>query len=75
MTTDVNHIVMDGKDVVTIDVREGTSKPFYLREKGMRPEGVYVRVGPSSVQATDAQIRRMGRDSPVMPAPCRLSLR
>lgn len=65
MTTDVNHIVMDGKDIVTIDVREGTSKPFYLREKGMRPEGVYVLVGPSSVQATDAQILRMVKESSV----------
>ncbi len=65
MTTDVNHIVMDGKDVITIDVQEGTSKPFYLRDKGLRPEGVYVRVGPSSVQATEAQILRMVKESSI----------
>ncbi len=63
MTADVDHIVMDGKNVVTIDVREGTSKPYYLRDKGYRPEGVYIRKGPSSIQATEAQILRMVKEN------------
>ena len=63
MTSNVSHIVMDEKDVVAIDVREGTSKPYYLRDKGYRPEGVYIRMGPSSVQATEAQILKMVRES------------
>lgn len=63
MTTSVDNIEMDGKNIVKIDVREGPSKPYYLREKGMRPEGVYVRMGPSSIQASDAQILRMVKET------------
>ncbi len=63
MISNIDHINLDGKDIVAISVNEGTSKPYYLREKGMRPEGVYIRIGPSSVQASDAQILKMVRES------------
>lgn len=65
MITDVDHVIIDGKDLVKVEVCEGTSKPYYLREKGLRPEGVYVRMGPSSVQATEAQILKMVRENSV----------
>ncbi len=65
MITDVDHVTIDGKDLVKVEVCEGTSKPYYLREKGLRPEGVYVRMGPSSVQATEAQILKMVRENSV----------
>lgn len=65
MISEVNHTVMNNRDVVMIDVREGPSKPYYLREKGMRPEGVYVRIGPSSVQASESQILRMVKNNDV----------
>lgn len=61
-TTEVNRVVLDGRDVIRVDVQEGPSKPYYLRDKGLRPEGVYVRRGPSSVQASDAMIVRMIKD-------------
>ncbi len=63
MISSVDHISLDGKEVVAINVNEGTLKPYYLCDKGMRPEGVYIRIGPSSVQASDAQILKMVREN------------
>ena len=60
-TTSVDVIKMDGKDIIEIIVQEGTSKPYYLRQKGMRAEGVYIRRGPSSTPATDEQFNQMIR--------------
>ena len=44
---------------VTITVLEGTHKPYFLPEKGLKPSGVYVRQGASSVPASYEQIREM----------------
>lgn len=53
----------DGKEIVAVEVQRGTDRPYYLAKKGMRPEGVYVRQGYSSVPATDAAIRRMIKET------------
>ncbi len=53
----------DGKEIVAVDIQRGTDRPYYLAKKGMRPEGVYVRQGYSSVPATDAAIRRMIKET------------
>ena len=52
-------IDVDGKQIVSVVVQCGTSRPYYLAAKGLRPEGVFVRQGTSSVPASDAAIRRM----------------
>lgn len=44
---------------IVITVREGTHKPYFLPEKGLKPSGVYVRHGASSVPASYEQIREM----------------
>ena len=49
--------------VVRIAVSEGSSKPYYLKAKGLKTSGVYVRQGSSSVPASPDQIRRMIKDS------------
>ena len=56
-------VEVDGKKVVEVDVQRGTDRPYYIAKKGMRPEGVYVRQGYSSVPATDAAIRRMIKET------------
>ena len=56
-------IVENGKNIVAVDIQRGTDRPYYLAKKGMRPEGVYVRQGYSSVPATDAAIRRMIKET------------
>ncbi|MDY6349766.1 MAG: ATP-binding protein, partial [Selenomonas sp.] len=52
---------MDGKDVIVVDVQRGTSCPYYLQHKGIRPEGVYVRRGSASIPASQAEILHMIR--------------
>ena len=49
--------------VVRITVNEGTNKPYYLRGKGLKPSGVYIRQGSSSVPASSEQIRQMIKES------------
>jgi len=44
---------------IKITVFEGTNKPYYLADKGIRPAGVYVRQGASSVPASFEQVRQM----------------
>lgn len=56
-------IETDGKEIVAVDIQRGTDRPYYLAKKGMRPEGVYVRQGYSSVPATDTAIRRMIKET------------
>lgn len=45
--------------VIKVNVSEGSSKPYYLKSKGLKPNGVYIRQGASSVQASAEQIRQM----------------
>lgn len=53
----------DGKAVVAVNIQRGTNRPYYLAKKGLRPEGVYVRQGYSSVPATDTSIRQMIKET------------
>lgn len=54
---------MEGTPVVTLRVQRGTSAPYYIAGKGIRPEGVYVRQGASSVPATESAILRMIKET------------
>ena len=62
VTMFVRFTVQDNK-VVRITVSEGTNKPYYLKSKGLKPSGVYVRHGTSSVPASPDQIRQMIKES------------
>ena len=53
----------DGKQIVVVDIQQGTERPYYIAKKGIRPEGVYVRQGYSSVPATNTAIRRMIKET------------
>lgn len=54
---------MDGKAVVVLTVQRGTARPYYLAGKGIRPEGVYVRQGASSVPASETAILNMIKET------------
>lgn len=54
---------IEGKQIVAVEVQRGTERPYYLVKKGLRPEGVFVRQGTSSVPATDTAIRRMIKET------------
>lgn len=62
VTMFVRYVLQDNK-VIQIEVGEGSYKPYYLKSKGMKPTGVYVRQGASSVQASSDQIRQMIKES------------
>ena len=55
----IKAIKMEEKDVVEIRVSTGTNRPYYLKEKGLKPSGVYLRKGSSSQPMTDDGIREM----------------
>lgn len=54
---------IDGKDIVIVTVQRGTARPYYLSGKGVRPEGVYVRQGASSVPASETAILNMIKET------------
>lgn len=62
VTMFVRYVLQENR-VIQIEVGEGSYKPYYLKSKGMKPAGVYVRQGASSAQASPDQIRRMIKDS------------
>ncbi len=49
----------DEKDVVVIDIQSGPNKPYYIADKGLKPSGVYLRHGSSSIQASEEIIKKM----------------
>lgn len=56
---EIEKIEIDGKQVVKVGVSPGVNRPYYIREKGLKPSGVYVRKGSSSQPVTDEGIRQM----------------
>lgn len=62
VTMFVRYVLQENK-VIRIEVGEGSYKPYYLKSKGLKSTGVYVRQGASSVQASPDQIRKMIKDS------------
>lgn len=63
MFTEYANEVIDGKNVVGITVQRGTARPYYIAGKGIRPEGVYVRQGASTVPATESAILAMIKET------------
>ena len=55
----VNSVELEEKQIIEIDVTTGTNRPYYLREKGLKPGGVYVRKGSSTQPMTEEGIREM----------------
>lgn len=62
VTMFIKYTLQDNK-VVKISVGEGSYKPYYLKSKGLKPSGVYIRQGASSAQASPEQIRQMIKES------------
>jgi ATP-dependent DNA helicase RecG len=54
---------LEGKMVVTVKVQRGTARPYYLAGKGIRPEGVYMRQGASTVPATESAILKVIKET------------
>ncbi len=54
---------IDSKTIIVYEIQKGTSSPYYLSAKGLRPEGVYVRQGASSVPASQSLIIKMIKET------------
>lgn len=54
---------LEGKMIVSVNVQKGTACPYYLAGKGIRPEGVFVRQGSSTVPATESAILKMIKET------------
>lgn len=52
-------IMIEGKDIIEISVKTGVNRPYYIKEKGYKPSGVYERKGSSSQPVSDERIREM----------------
>jgi ATP-dependent DNA helicase RecG len=60
---DYQQEAIDGRSIIKIVVQKGSSCPYYIASKGIRPEGVYIRQGASSVPATETAILRMIKET------------
>ena len=63
MFVDYMQEIIDNKAVIKVVVQKGSSCPYYIASKGIRPEGVYVRQGASSVPTTETAILRMIKET------------
>ena len=54
---------VDGEAIIKVIVQKGTSSPYYLASKGIRPEGVYIRHGVSNIPATETAILQMIKET------------
>lgn len=59
MFTNIELIKEEDKTYIKISVNQGTRKPYYLLDKGLKPTGVYVRSGTTSAPASDDAICMM----------------
>lgn len=59
MFTNIELLQEDKKFLIKLTVSQGTKKPYYLSDKGLKPTGVYVRSGTTSAPASEDAIRMM----------------
>ncbi len=57
--TNIELLQEDTKFFVKLTVSQGTKKPYYLSDKGLKPIGVYIRSGTTSAPASEDAIRMM----------------
>lgn len=63
VAVDCSTELMENKHVVVLIIQRGVARPYYLANKGIRPAGVYVRQGASSVPASETAIIQMIKES------------
>jgi ATP-dependent DNA helicase RecG len=57
----INAVNINDLPVIKIDVSTGTNRPYYIRAKGLKPSGVYIRKRSSSQPLSEDGIREMIR--------------
>lgn len=59
MFTNIELLQEENKYFVKLTVNQGTKKPYYLSDKGLKPAGVYIRSGTTSAPSSEDAIRMM----------------
>lgn len=59
----IDPIEMEGKWIIKCSVAAGVEKPYFLRNRGLTPEGVYIRVGAACRNVNENAIRQMIMES------------
>ena len=59
MFANIELLQEENKFFIKLTVSQGTKKPYYLSDKGIKPTGVYVRSGTTSGPASEDAIRMM----------------
>ncbi|BCJ93574.1 ATPase AAA [Anaerocolumna cellulosilytica] len=59
MFTKIELLQEENKFLIKLTVSQGTKRPYYLSDKGLKPTGVYVRSGTTSAPASEDAIRMM----------------
>lgn len=59
MFTNIELLEKGNKFFIKLTISQGTKKPYYLSDKGLKPTGVYVRSGTTSAPASEDAIRMM----------------
>lgn len=54
---------IDDKDIIIVKINDTPNKPYYLVEKGLKPSGVYLRHGNTSIQASEEVIKKLILDN------------
>ena len=63
VAVDCSTELIEDKPVVVLTIQRGVARPYYLANKGIRPVGVYIRQGASSVPASETAILQMIKES------------
>lgn len=63
VAVDCSTELIENKHVVVLIIQREVARPYYLANKGIRPAGVYVRQGASSVPASETAILQMIKES------------
>lgn len=59
MFTNIELLQEENKFFIKLTVSQGTKRPYYLSDKGLKPTGVYIRSGTTSAPASEDAIRMM----------------
>lgn len=51
--------IVENKEIVIIEILRGTNRPYYIAGKGLKPTGVFIRLGNTSIPANENAIRQM----------------
>lgn len=62
-TMHIKYEVDETAGTIKMIITEGLHKPYYFKSKGMKPEGVYIRQGASSAQASMERVRQLIKNS------------